>query len=181
MIDFNVLFYGHHEPTLQEMVESEVRIALAEPTQDLLAAQYREEQMYVGVGYVTQFLSDRGRTCGPDNGRPRLLRPSDIVDLDPRTVAEHVECDARLEAKAGVARTVGLVIQHARKIASNTASATQGMESIATASMPSMPPLSSMHTNGIARAASKSLYAVGVVIWEIMRAVRKSAKEGTGS
>ena len=127
---------GLREPTLSEMVQSQVRMALAGPPQDRLAAQNHEQKLNVGLGYVTRFLMSRdGNICCPDGGSPRSFNPSDIVGLDPYVIAEQIESDARPEDKAGIARTVGILIGCAREVLEKTAA--QDNPSIRTGSMPS--------------------------------------------
>jgi hypothetical protein len=103
---------GLDEPTLNQMIESETRNMYTAMGRDSLAARRHEELMYVALGYVSKFLAgdhDRG------NQISRPLRPSDIVCLNPKVVAASVDPDLGHEGITGVARTVEILIAHARK------------------------------------------------------------------
>ena len=103
---------GHDEPTVNQLIESETSIMYAAMGRDSLAAHRHEELLYVAFGYVSQFLA------GNHDGRNRVsrpLRPSDIVCLDPKVVAASVAPGLGHEGIAGVARTIEILIAHARK------------------------------------------------------------------
>ena len=100
------------EPTVNQMIESDTRLMYSAMGADSFAARRHEEMLYVAFGYVSQFLAGNYKGC---NRVSRPPRPSDIVCLDPEVVAASVAPDLGHEGIAGVARTIEILIAHARK------------------------------------------------------------------
>jgi hypothetical protein len=103
---------GSNEPTMTQLIESDARIMYAELGADSLAAARHEQRMYVGLSYISEFLANN-RNQGTRLSAP--LKPSDIVDLDPEAVAAGVAGDLGCEGKTRVARTIEILIAHARR------------------------------------------------------------------
>jgi len=114
------------DSTISEMVDVWVRLVLSGPPKDRLAADKRAQELYVGLGSITQSMVDReGIDLGPDGRRSRRHRVLDIIGLDPQAVAEQIEGDAWPEGRAGIARTVSILVEGAREVVKRAAATEQ--------------------------------------------------------
>jgi hypothetical protein len=91
------------EPDLDELI-TEVKHRLS-PEWDSLSANRHIERLYVAAGYVRDYLGCRTR---------KRIWLSELVILDCYSVAERVAPSLDQDGKAGVARTVRHLVDHAR-------------------------------------------------------------------
>ena len=142
MNNINGFHGGPSEPTLAEMVESEARTMYAKLGPISLAARRHEEVMYVGLSYLNEVVG-KGQ-------EPRPLKPSDVAYVDPYAVAEEIDRPAGPDGKAKIARTVEVLIQHARKVLEAPASGHEAPPMTTLSQRPDLPtdPTPASETSG---------------------------------